>query len=229
MNNIYIPTTSPEDWRQLLADPIKHWRSGYSARALVESWENASGLPDEIQSLLEDADDPQLHNLEMLLAIPEYQVALPGGSRPSQNDLFVLARTGDNRLAVIMVEGKVNEPFGPTLGEWLQNASPGKMKRLAFLCDQLEISPQHIPPTIRYQLLHRTVSAVLMARRFTARYAMMIVHSFSQEHRWLEDYEAFLELFAVRGRINTLTFLATITDIQLFAGWAAGEAQEDRS
>lgn len=223
MNNIYTPTTSPEDWRRLLADPEKQWRKGYSARELAERWEGASGFPNEIQSLLADAEDPQLHNLEMLLAIPEYQVGLPGGSRPSQNDLFVLARTGDNRLSVIMVEGKVNESFGPTLGEWLQNASPGKMKRLTFLCDQLGISPQHTPPTIRYQLLHRTVSALLMARRFTARYAM-IVHSFSQEHRWPEDYEAFLELFAARGHINTLTFLTSITDIQLFAGWAVGEA-----
>jgi len=37
----------------------------------------------------------------MLLGIPEYKVALPGGGRASQNDLFVLART-DNEIFPII-------------------------------------------------------------------------------------------------------------------------------
>jgi hypothetical protein len=32
-----------------------------------------------------------------------------------------------------MVEGEVSESFGPTLGEWLSEASPGKESRLKFL------------------------------------------------------------------------------------------------
>ena len=43
---------------------------------------------------------------------------------------------------------------------------------------------------IRYQLLHRTVSALLTARAFHAGTAVMLVHSFSPESRWREDFEA---------------------------------------
>lgn len=44
MSHIYIPTTSPEDWRRLLAEPDKHWKRGYSARALACCWET-EGFP----------------------------------------------------------------------------------------------------------------------------------------------------------------------------------------
>ncbi|HEY3778439.1 MAG TPA: hypothetical protein VGL35_10320 [Rhizomicrobium sp.] len=104
-------------------------------------------------------------NPELLLAVPEHKVALPGSRRgESQNDLFLLARIGSETFA-ITVEGKVNESFDKPLDEWLANASEGKRERLAFLCEILElISP--IPGDIPYQLLHRTASAIIEARRF---------------------------------------------------------------
>jgi hypothetical protein len=55
-----------------------------------------------------------LPDLELLLAIPEHKTALPGDQRASQTDLLVLAKSND-RLVVIGVEGKVNEPFDRTL------------------------------------------------------------------------------------------------------------------
>jgi hypothetical protein len=45
---------------------------------------------------------------------------------------FVLGRIGPD-LAVLMIEVKVEESFGPLLGEWLPDASPGKLKRLEHL------------------------------------------------------------------------------------------------
>jgi hypothetical protein len=38
---------------------------------------------------------PALTDLELLLAIPEFKVSLPGGRAASQNDFFVLARSPD--------------------------------------------------------------------------------------------------------------------------------------
>ena len=35
MTKIYIPANDPEQWAQFLAEPIKQWRCGYSARALA--------------------------------------------------------------------------------------------------------------------------------------------------------------------------------------------------
>lgn len=221
MNRIYIPTSSPDDWRKFLAEPEKQWRSGYSAKELAECWENADGFPAELQSMFSRSDNHVMNELELLLAIPEYQVDLPGGRRPSQNDLFVLARAKDCQLVSIMVEGKVSEPFGDTLETWLNDASEGKKTRLKYLCDLLCLVSAP-PLNIRYQLLHRTASAIIEAKRYNARYAMMIVHSFSAEHKWFSDYQDFLGLFGVAGKVDELVELSKAEGIQLFTGWVVG-------
>lgn len=77
--------------------------------AAALSWEAAKGVPPEIAELLGGS-------AELLLAIPEHKVSLPGGSRESQCDVFALVRTFGETMA-IAVEAKVSEPFGPTVGE----------------------------------------------------------------------------------------------------------------
>ena len=221
---ILIPSDGPQSWQRLLADPEKHWRDGHSAKMLAESWERAEGFPSEVRDLLASSPEPALAEAPPLIGIPEYQVPLPGGSRPSQTDLFVLSAAGSS-LAVIMIEGKVEEPFGPTVAEWLTDASPGKQERLKFLQEKLGLRE---PPSgnIRYQLLHRTASAVIEAQRFRARFAVMIVHSFSPHHAWLDDYQAFLALFAKEGGIGNLVLLTRLDGIELYCGWAAGPAAQ---
>ncbi len=217
---ILIPSDGPESWQSLLADPEKHWRDGHSAKMLAESWERAQGFPPEVRDLLASSPDPALAEATPLIGIPEYQVPLPGGIRPSQNDLFVLAAAGSS-LAAIMIEGKVEEPFGPTVAEWLTDASPGKLERLAFLQEKLGLT-EAPDGNIRYQLLHRTASAVIEAQQFRARFAVMIVHSFSSHHAWLDDYQAFLALFAKEGSIGDLVPLFRLDGVELYCGWAAG-------
>ncbi len=222
MKRIYVPTSSPDDWRQLLAEPKKQWRSGFSAKELAECWERANGFPPEYQELFATVNDPVLQKLELLLAIPEYQVDLPGGRRPSQNDLFVLARARDEQLVTIMIEGKVSEPFGDTLEVWLDDASKGKRARLEFLCEILGLSSK--PPLhIRYQLLHRAASAIIEAKRFNAKIAMMIVHSFSPENQWFEEYQDFLGLFEISGEVNKLVKLNNHLTFSVYAGWVVGK------
>ncbi len=75
MTKISLPSTKPQDWQQLLADPEKHWKSGYSAKALAYCWEEAKDFPNESAQSLHQAGFEQQ---EVLLAIPEYTVALPG-------------------------------------------------------------------------------------------------------------------------------------------------------
>ena len=60
-----------------------------------------------------------------------------------------------------MVEGKVNESFGPTLDEWQADASPGKDKRFRFLLRTL-CSAAVPDGGIRYQFLHRSASAIAL-------------------------------------------------------------------
>lgn len=220
MSRVYIPAVNAEQWAQLLADPVKHWRQGFSARTLAYSWQEANGFPKEVQAVLAS----QFPDLELLLALPEHQVPLPGGSRPSQNDIWVLARSA-GKLVSIAVEGKVSEPFGPTVQEWRTEASSGKSERLNFLCGKLGIEAT-VPDSTRYQLLHRAASAVIEANRFSAAHAVMLVHSFSQASEWFQDYAAFVALLGGSAvSENTLVSVGVRSGISLHLVWVRGDAQ----
>jgi len=223
MGKIFIPSSGPNEWQKILADPKKQWRTGFSARTLANSWEAADGgFPPEVFRLFEHVQDVRVRNLEMLLAFPEWKVYLPPRGHPSQNDLFILAR-GKHGLVTIMVEGKVAETFGETLQGWLKQPTPGKLKRLAFLQSRLGLTGD-LPNTIRYQLLHRLVSAVMEAERFKANSAVMLVHSFHQECLWFEDFQALLSLFGVEtAQPEVLYLLTECGGVPLFAGWVTGD------
>lgn len=97
------------------------------------------------------------------------------------------------------MEAKVDEPFDRTLGDWLSDASVGKRQRLDAICALLGCPVP--PPELRDQLFHRTAAAIIEAERMKADAAAMIVQSFSQEHRWFDDFArscAFLGLDAAR-------------------------------
>lgn len=219
-------TAGPEDWQYGLADP-KHWKTGHSAKALAYSWEYAGGFPEEVEEVLSDS---QFSKAELLIAFPEYRTPLPGGRRQSQTDLLVLAEVRGELLAVA-VEGKVREDFGPTVQEWLGDSpSRGKRSRLKFLAQKLGIADLDSRELrhIRYQLLHRTAAAVIEAERFNARYAVMLVHSFSQEDEHFEDYQDFLNLLGIAGddvSPNSVTPVGNGGGIDLFLAWVRGNAQ----
>ena len=223
-HRIFIPTKSAIDWQQFLADPEKQWRTGFSAKSLAYCWESAEGFPPEVAQLFTRSGIPHFRNVELLLALPERKVIMPPrGGHPSQNDLFVLAKAGDGQLIAITIEGKVSEPFGEALGEWKAEASRGKTERLAFIKDQLGLSGE-LPKNVRYQLLHRTVSAIMEAGRFNASNAMMIVHSFHQSDVWFDDYQKFLTLFGVQAaEPGRLFFLKETHGVKLYSGWARGD------
>ncbi len=218
MTAIHIRATSAEQWAGFLAEPEKHWQTGYSARTLAYSWQEADGFPSEVRSVLGAS---KLASIELLLGIPEHQVPLPGGSRPSQSDIWVLAKNNDGLIS-IAVEGKVEEPFGPMLDEWLADPSPGKSARLSFLQDQLGLAARPAG-SIRYQLLHRTVSALVEAKRFCARQAVMLVHSFSPTHRWFEDYALFAEVMGTKASLNQVAFAGNRGGVDLHLCWVSGD------
>jgi len=84
MSKILIPSPGPDAWQKFLAEPDKQWRSGYSAKTLACCWEDCNGLPQEIGELFSSEFEHELP--ELLLAIPEHKVPLPGGDRASQID-----------------------------------------------------------------------------------------------------------------------------------------------
>jgi hypothetical protein len=221
MSSIYIPATYPEDWSRFLAEP-KHWKKGYSAMSLAMCWQEADGFPESVKTVFKQSAHTLFHDTEMLLAIPEHQVPLPGGPASSQNDIFILAK-GGGQLISITVEGKVSEPFGgKSVYDWYQDPSMGKMKRLKFLCCELDVRPDDVMD-VRYQLLHRSVSAILEAQRFNAPNALMMIHSFSQTNEWFDDFAAFAKLFGVVPQINTVHSAGNMRDINLYLCWVKGD------
>jgi len=46
----------------------------------------------------------------------------------------------------------------------------------------------------------------------------MLVHSFSRENEWFDDYQQFLALFGVRGGIGSLVFAKNIDGVNLYFG-----------
>ena len=214
-------TKGPDSWRSLLARPDKQWRIGYSARTLAYCWEATDGFPPEVARALGQAEYPALADLTPILAIPEFKVPLPGGVRASQNDLFVLAKSSKGPVT-IMVEGKVNESFGPTLKTWRHDASPGKKSRLSSLVRTLGLI--RMPSgEIRYQLLHRAASAVIAGKQYNAAAAIVLIHSFSDKHAGWEDYQAFTRLFEVEAKRGEVQRLNEMSEISFFGVWVRGD------
>jgi len=218
---IYVPARSVDDWRLLLADPEKHWRTGYSARTLAHCWQEAQGFPPCVRKAFQNSGISLLQTAEMLVAIPEHQVNLPGGTRPSQSDLFALVRTSEGLMSMA-VEGKVSETFGPVVREWLSEKGAGKEERLGFLCTELGLNRNQVLDC-RYQLLHRTASAILEAKRFFASSAAMIVHSFNEKNAWYEDFTSFAALLGGSPKLNSVCRVRLPSGLDLYLGWVSGE------
>ncbi len=140
---------------------------------------------------------------------------MPGGRREPQTVVFVLGRLPE-ALVAIAVEGKVDEPFGPTVAERRADKSVGVEERLLAICECLGLP--EVAGDVRYQLLHRTASAVLAARQFLAPAAVMLVHSFSENDRWFEDFSKFAGLFGAQPRIGELTTVGSCSDVTLSIG-----------
>jgi len=219
MRIILVPAESPESWKGLLARPDRQWKVGYSARTLAYCWQGATGFPPEVGAVL--GGPSAFPGIEPLLGIPELKVGLPGGGRASQTDLWVLARW-QKQLVSIAVEGKVAEPLGPTVSEWLAEASPGKAERLRFLLDLLELSSDSVMAT-RYQLLHRAASAIIQAQKFTASEAVLLVHSFSRENAWFEDFSSFAALLGIAPKVNELFRAGERGGVHFHIAWVRGD------
>jgi len=222
MKRIFVPTQTPSDWQRFLAKPKLHWKKSYSAMTTAACWEAADGnLPPEVNQIFQDSGQVDLIDLKLLAAIPEWEVELPGGTRSSHTDVLALARN-DKGLVVIAVEAKVDEPFGPTLGEKRSEASKGQSERIDYLHAALGLDTP-LNDNIRYQLLHRTVSAIRTAQDFHAGSAVMFVHSFSLTHRWREDFSAFCQGISAKRVSPDLYSVPRFKSPRLFLAWCAGD------
>ena len=186
IRRLHVPLLKPKDVIPFLAKRELHWKVGYSAYELVTAWcTSKNDFPPPVRSVLKTA--PAYERAELVDGFFECEVDLGSPGRNSQTDLMVIAGL-DDALGIIAVEGKVEEPFAEIVADW--NTSPGKRYRLKGLCSTLGLDIACVGH-LRYQLLHRTASAIYEAKRYRCHHALMLVHSSSGSHRWFEDFNAF--------------------------------------
>jgi hypothetical protein len=228
MTRIFIPSCGLASWKVRLAHPEKHWKREASAFEAAVSWENAArtdrGLPISVCQLLDES--PEFREASLLFAFPEHKVPLRGGARASQTDVWTILR-GPLGLISMAVEAKADESFGDTLEVWQRTPSPGKTVRLSQLREVLKFVTE-FPPSIRYQLLHRTASAIIEARRIGAPFAIMMVQSFRENSISQRDYAAFGNCFGATLSPNALVGIEGHTIPQLYLGWATSPLCTDK-
>lgn len=193
-----------------------HWREGRSARCVAEAWFVAAGrLPEAVAAVLATA--PAFVGIELLDGFLERCVELGDVGRPSQTDVMAICGVAD-RLAVIAVEAKVDESFGPRVAEWLINSSEMKRRRLARLCATLGLS-EACTPSLRYQLLHRAASAVYEAQRYRSDLAVLLVQSFAIEPVGWADFVTFAGALGLEPAVGGTVGPALADGVRLHLGW----------
>ena len=217
IRRLHVPLLKPDDVIPHLAKPDLHWKSGYSAQELAITWfQSSNDFPPSVRAALSAV--PEYSDAELVDGFFEREIELGSPGRNSQADLLVI--TGlRQELGVIAVEGKVNEPFGEFVKDW--NTTPGKQVRLERLAQTLGLDVADAGE-IRYQLLHRTASAIYEAKRYRCRHAMMLVHSFSPTHRWFEDFAKFSALMNQPVSVPGIVSIAKMCEgISLRLAWVA--------
>lgn len=223
MKRIYVPTKVGSDWQILLAKPTLQWKKGKSAMTAAACWEQASDrFPSEVTALLNSSLDEDLVGLKLLAAIPEWEVSLEGGETASRTDVLALAGN-DRGLVAVAVEAKVDEDFGPLLKDKRAEVSGGQHQRLAYLDSVLGVTG--LDDEIRYQLLHRTASAVLTAREFHAHVAVMMVQSFGSRRSLRDDFDRFCRALSATDMPGGLRVVRSFSKPSLFLGWCTGDPQ----
>ncbi|MBX3721321.1 MAG: hypothetical protein KF713_05720 [Turneriella sp.] len=117
---------------------------------------------------------------------------------------------------VIAVEAKCNEPFAERIYRWIripdspagkfqhklfgeqQGIVERKFRRLKFLNQVLGTTIDPLSE-LRYQLLHRTASAIIEARNLRAEAAVVVIQAFTPSVENLFDFSDFCDALGVTG------------------------------
>ena len=166
-------------------------------------------FPPEVARLLGTHDATS--GAALVMTVPGHQVPLAGGAIAAPVELWTLARTRRGLLSLVF-DG-LRDPAPHPAG----SAEP--RDPWPALASLLEIrDPPEAP--IRPAIVHRTVSALVEARRFFAVGAVFIAHA-----SWSDDAFGELQRFValLGGRLDRPGQLAAVPareGIDLFFGWA---------
>ena len=172
-NGVHLQTLS--DWEGI--HPTRHWVDGRSAKLLAEACLRDGGVPERVLEALERCPEGDLVGLNIEVGIAEHPTTPPGRGRASTTDLMILA-TG----ASLALEAKVDEGFDASVDGWSaagdsERSLKNRVVRLRGICAGLGLDPADVGD-LRYQLLHRSWSAIHMATERDHTVAALVVHSF---------------------------------------------------
>src|SRR5690606_33485924 len=103
------------------------------------------------------------------------------------------------------------------------NKTDGRARRLQWACRFLGIDAEACS-MLRWQLFHRTASAGIEAKRFRASCATMMVHDFSPQPSWIDDYLAFAEMVGARNAgVDAVSEPIAVDGIRLRLAWVQDE------
>lgn len=222
MKRVFIPTRNGSDWQPLLAQPKLHWKKGASAMTTAACWEAAAGsLPPEISTLLNSSGLAELADLQLLAAIPEWETELEGGVTTSKTDVLAICRNTMG-LCIVAVEAKVNEDFGPLVKEKRSEPSNGQSRRLEYLQSLFGLTK--LEDCMRYQLLHRSASALLTAQLFHAPTAIMMVQSFGDKKSLRTDFDTFCDALEAQIINPNVRSVAVPAGPALYLAWCQGQS-----
>lgn len=215
--HLHVPMLKPEDVIPHLGKGELHWKKGHSAQELAISWFEADEIPKSVRSVLNTC--PDYADVSLVDAFFERDVDLKTRGRPSQTDLMAVVSI-ESGLAIIAIEAKVEEPFGNLVKDW-NDGSPGKTKRLGSLCKTLGLDSEDVGG-LRYQLLHRTASAIYEAQRYQSSQALMLVQSFSDKNSWFDDFRTFAAAMGqdIENK-NSISAAKQCERVWLRLGWCA--------
>lgn len=221
MDRFFVPAREPEDWTQSRTNTER--KEGSPADSLARAWQRADGFPPAVQRVLDASGEDALQGLEMLAAFPEYELPLLGDDGPSTSDLFVLAK-GRRGLVSVMVEGTATGALGPMVCEWLVEGARTKMRLLSYLCEVLGADIGEIQ-SARYRLFLQAAGALVVAERFEAPTALMVVHSFAGTDEGFRDYSLFCRLFSAAAVADGVIEAHRTQIRRLFFSWVRDAGQ----
>jgi hypothetical protein len=226
--------TSLDGWKSITRN---HENENRSAYLVGQRWLGSSGdFPPAIKSLMMAS----MRSLRPAFSVAEHITVLDTLTAPSRTDLMIYCRDGRSGKAVIALEGKVTETFDERIVYWIRDQresrsarsrqdllrleiNEGKQRRLKWLCNHLDVSLDD-QSVIRYQLLHRTVDALLEAKHIGAHLAIMLVQAFAECPDNWNDYAEFAGQMGFTSiapnSISEAKVLSAFPGISLHLGWA---------